>query len=100
MLRSEGNSKDAMKIYLISIGLNTILDPIFIYILGLGVSGAAYASLISMFIVTIVWAYWFFIKRITYVSIQVSQFRLEKNTFNDISHLGFPVFLPSFSVQL
>lgn len=92
LLRSEGNSKDAMKIMLISIGLNTILDPIFIYVLGFGVPGAAYASLISMLLVTIIWVYWFLVKRITYVSIGVSEFRLEKNIFRDILHLGLPVF--------
>ena len=93
LLRSEGDSKSAMKIMLMGIGLNTILDPIFIFLLDLGVSGAAYASLISMLLVTLIWVYWFFIKQMTYVSIRISEFRLDAGTFGDILHLGFPVFL-------
>ena len=42
--------------------LNIILDPIFIYTLGLGVKGAAIATLISSLFVIFVLFYWFYIK--------------------------------------
>ena len=55
VIRSEGNAKIAMYSMLISAGTNTILDPIFIFGLGMGVKGAAYATVISMMVLAI-WA--------------------------------------------
>ncbi len=49
-MRSEGNPKKAMFTMLIGAGANIILDPIFIGPLGLGVAGAAWATIISQFI--------------------------------------------------
>jgi len=50
LIRSEGNVKIAMYSMLISAGSNIILDPIFIFVFDMGVAGAAYATIISMFI--------------------------------------------------
>lgn len=44
---SLGNTKTALKISAVGIVINIILDPILIYILGWGVSGAAIATLIA-----------------------------------------------------
>lgn len=46
-IRGEGNPKVAMFTMLIGALLNIILDPIFIFMLGLGVKGAALATIIS-----------------------------------------------------
>lgn len=47
LVRAEGRSRRAMTIMLIGAGLNLILDPIFIYVLDMGVRGAAIATVIS-----------------------------------------------------
>ncbi len=47
ILTSMGKSDTALKINSVGVILNIILDPIFIFILDLGVTGAVYASLIS-----------------------------------------------------
>ena len=44
---SQGDTKTPMKIQISALFLNIILDPIFIYVLGLGVRGAAIATVIS-----------------------------------------------------
>ena len=49
-MRSEGNPKKAMYTMLIGAGANIVLDPIFIKPLGLGIAGAAWATIISQFI--------------------------------------------------
>lgn len=46
--RSEGNAKVAMNTMIIGAVLNIFLDPVFIVFLGLGVRGAAVATVISM----------------------------------------------------
>ncbi len=51
VLRSLGDAKRAMYVTLGGAILNAILDPIFIFVLGLGIEGAAIASAISRFAV-------------------------------------------------
>ena len=53
IIRSEGSVKTAMYSMLISAGTNLILDPIFIFGLGMGVKGAAWATVISMFVLCV-----------------------------------------------
>ncbi|MDD2303089.1 MAG: MATE family efflux transporter [Prolixibacteraceae bacterium] len=53
IIRSEGNAHTAMLSMLISAGTNLVLDPIFIFGFGMGVKGAAYATVISMIVLTI-----------------------------------------------
>ena len=54
-MRSSGNPKKAMALTIFTVVFNTILDPIFIFWLDMGISGAAWATVISqtvaMFIV-------------------------------------------------
>ncbi|MCC5910952.1 MAG: MATE family efflux transporter [Clostridiaceae bacterium] len=49
LIRSEGNAKAAMVSMIIGAGLNIILDPIFIFVLDLGMKGAALATVIAQF---------------------------------------------------
>lgn len=59
LIRAEGNAKIAMYSMLISAGVNIPLDAFFIGVLGWGVKGAAYATIISMMILS-VWVSWHF----------------------------------------
>ncbi len=52
IIRSEGSVKTAMYSMLISAGTNLVLDPIFIFGLGMGVKGAAWATVISMMVLS------------------------------------------------
>ncbi|WP_319503421.1 MATE family efflux transporter [uncultured Draconibacterium sp.] len=61
VIRSEGNARVAMVSMLISSATNIILDPIFIFGLDMGVKGAAYATVISMFVLML-WVLYHFIK--------------------------------------
>ena len=59
IIRSEGGAKPAMIAVLTSAILNIILTPIFIFILGLGIKGAAYATVIAQGI-SVVYQYIYF----------------------------------------
>lgn len=48
LMRAEGNAKRAMKAMLLGGAANIVLDPIFIFVLGLGIAGAAWATVLSM----------------------------------------------------
>lgn len=52
IIRAEGNARIAMFSMIISAGTNLILDPIFIFWLDMGVKGAAYATVISMMVLS------------------------------------------------
>ena len=78
ILRSEGDSKRAMKAMILGSVLNVVLDPIFIYPLGLGVAGAALATVVSYASSGLLMFYWFFIKKDTYVSFRFGSFKFDK----------------------
>lgn len=61
VIRSEGNARVAMTSMILSSVTNIILDPIFIFWLDMGVKGAAYATVISMFVL-MVWVLYHFLK--------------------------------------
>ena len=54
VLRAAGKPRHAMYATMFTVIMNTMLDPLFIYTLGLGISGAAYATILSQMIATIV----------------------------------------------
>jgi putative MATE family efflux protein len=90
ILRSEGDSKRAMQAMILGSGLNVILDPIFIYTLGLGVAGAALATVIGFASSGLLMFYWFFIRKDTYVSFKLSSFKFDKSIVMDIFRVGIP----------
>lgn len=98
VLRGEGNATKAM--YAMTVGslLNVVLDPIFIYSLGMGVKGAAYATVISILVSTAMISYWFFVKRDTYVNVNFKRFRLPAEVLRDILKVGIPASLAQISM--
>lgn len=49
LVRAEGNAKVSMFAMLIGTGLNILLDPLFIFVLDMGIAGAAWATILSQF---------------------------------------------------
>lgn len=47
VFRALGNSKTPVRFVLTAVILNTVLDPLFIYVFGWGIEGAAYATVLS-----------------------------------------------------
>ncbi|MFA5559990.1 MAG: MATE family efflux transporter, partial [Methanofastidiosum sp.] len=90
ILRGEGDAKRSM--YAMAFGsiLNIILDPIFIYPLKMGVPGAAWASIISLAVSSVIPFYWLFIKKNCYISITLSKFRFYRSVVIDILRVGIP----------
>jgi len=59
IVRSEGNAKIAMITMLVGAVLNTIMDPIFIFGLGMGIKGAALATVLSQLVTALFILYYF-----------------------------------------
>lgn len=90
ILRGEGDMKRAMYAIIVSVILNFILDPIFIYVLNLGSAGASLATITSSIGSAIVIMYWILIKKDTYVDVTFKEFKFESNIARDILKVGIP----------
>lgn len=95
VIRSEGNPKLAMTSILVSAVANIILDPIFIFWFDLGVQGAAYATIISMFLM-FVWVLRHFIQKKSEVTLHLNLMKPDKKTILSIVGIG----MAPFAMQL
>lgn len=89
LLRSEGKSKLAMIGLTIGGLLNIALDPLFIYTLNFGISGAAIATIISQFISFCILLSMFVFKKSI---IKLSPFMISKDfgVYFEVFKVGFP----------
>ncbi|MDY9923666.1 MATE family efflux transporter [Methanobacterium sp.] len=90
ILRAEGDVNRPMYAMAATSILNIILDPIFIYYFGWGVSGAAWATVLSSTIACIFMIYWLLIKRDTYVSFAKKDFKASWNVVKNILLVALP----------
>lgn len=90
ILVGEGDTKFPMSIAAMGTVLNIILDPIFIFTLGLGVAGAAWATAISQIIVFIIFVYMLFIKEHSYITFRMKDFKPSYYIVKDIIKVGLP----------
>ena len=88
-LRAEGKSKESMAGQLAGGLLNIVLDPLFIYTLGMGIRGAGAATALSQ---VMVWAalLWFYVRGKTSVRISVRQVARTPRMVKLIFTTGFP----------
>lgn len=93
ILVGEGDTKFPMAIAAFGTVLNIILDPIFIFSLGMGVAGAAWATAISQFIVFIIFIYMLFVKEHFYVRFRFRDFSPSSFIIKDIIKVGLPASL-------
>lgn len=95
VIRSEGNARIAMISMILSAGTNLILDPIFIFGFGMGVKGAAYATVISM-IVLAVWVLLHFKGKRSVIKLKSENLRIDRNIVKEIVGIG----MAPFSMQI
>jgi len=100
ILRAEGDVKRAMYAMLFGAILNMILDPFFIYTFGMGVAGAAYATVLSMSITAVILIYWLFFRRNTYVTFKFRSFKFKKEILRDIFRVGLPASVQQLSMSI
>ena len=97
IIRGEGNPKTAMKMSMIGCGLNIILDPLFIFTMNMGITGAALATVISNVIVAGMQIYHFIGSKERRISLKVKYLKLEKNIIKEISNIGIAPFIMQMS---
>ena len=87
LIRAEGKIKEAMMHSISAALLNIILNPIFIGYFEMGVAGAAWATVISMGVFTIIEISYFYRKKTNY-AINLKKYSLEKKMVSPILKIG------------
>ena len=95
VMRATGYPRKAMVTMLIGAVLNTILDPIFIFWLDLGIKGAAYASVISM-AASALFVMRHFVSKDSLLHFNANYFKLDMQVVRYIVTIG----VSPFSMQL
>ncbi len=98
-IRAEGNPKIAMLTMLIGAVLNTILDPIFIFVFNWGMRGAALATIISQ-AVSAAWVLYHFLGGRSTLKIRIKNMKLQMSTIYKIVALGAAPFAMQMAAGL
>ena len=98
-IRSDGHPKTSMMVQITGAALNIILDPIFIFVLDLGVAGAAWVTVISQFI-SLVFVICYFNSKWTRLRFRIKYMRLEAGLTGKILAIGFAPFIMQFAMSL
>lgn len=89
---SQGQSRTAMLAVLIGAATNIILDPVFIFVLGMGVKGAAVATVISQ-ILSAVWTVGFLISSKSSLTIKLKAMIPDFRVIGSVLALGISPFI-------
>lgn len=98
-IESQGFAKTGMLTVVIGAILNLVLDPLFIFGLGLGVQGAAAATILSQF-VSAVWVLCFLCGRRAILRLNLPSLRLRRELVKRILALGLSGFTMSVTNSL
>ena len=90
IFRSEGDMRRATIAIAVTAIMNIILDPVFIYVLNLGISGAAWATIISATLSCVVMSYWMWGKKDLYLDLSLENFNFSRSLMLDILQVAIP----------
>ena len=98
-IRGEGNAKYSMHALNLGAFINVILDPIFIFYLDLGVSGAAIATGLSQFISTL-FLLKFYLSKNSIIKFKIKEINFKIKMFKELLKIGFPSFIRQLLVSI
>ena len=95
IFRSEGDMRRATIAIAVTAIMNIILDPVFIYVLNFGISGAAWATVISATLSCLVMSYWIWGKKDLYLDLSLKNFNYQTQMITDNLQVAIPSTLES-----
>ena len=96
IFRSQGEIKRASYPLMFTAIINMVLDPIFIYLIGWGIAGAATATVISGALPMFLMMYWMFVKRDSFLNVRMKDYKRNLRIYKDILVVGIPASLEQF----
>jgi len=92
MLRSTGNPQKAMYAMLISVLINVVLNPLFIFVFKWGIQGSAFATVISQTLM-LIWQINIFSNKKHFIHLKKGTFRLQRKIVVDSMAIGLSPFM-------
>ncbi len=92
MLRATGNPKKSMYATIFTVIINVILAPLFIFVFGWGIRGAALATVTAQ-TTMLIWQIRHFSNKENYIHLQKESFRLKRKIVLDSLSIGMAPFL-------
>ncbi len=99
LLRATGYPKKSMYATIFTVIINAILTPVFIYVFGLGIQGAALATIISQLLM-LTWQIRIFSNKKQIVHLQKGTFRLVRKIVTDSLSIGLAPFLMNAAMSI
>ena len=98
IIRADGGPKYAMFSMVLGAIINTVFDPIFIFVFHMGVRGAAIATVmgqVASFVVSVV-----YMPRFKTLRLNLSAFRLRRRTCLNVAVFGISSFITQFAITI
>ena len=92
VLRAAGKPRQAMYATMFTVVMNTLLDPLFIYVFDMGIQGAAFATILSQ-MMALTWQMKLFTDRRELLHLQRGTFGLDGRLVRNIIAIGMSPFL-------
>lgn len=99
LIRAEGSPKISMYTMLLGAILNTILDPIFIFVFKMGVKGAAIATIISQ-IAAAIWVLSYYFGKRSNLRLKKINMKLDINIIKTIISIGMAPFAMQIAASI
>jgi len=99
IVRAEGRATFAMITMVIGIGMNIVLDPIFIFGFKMGIKGAAIATVIAQFTSFVILMV-FFLSGRSALELKPRHLKFRVSVLGEILKLGLPMFVHQFGASI
>ncbi|MDI3504766.1 MAG: multidrug efflux pump [Candidatus Cloacimonadota bacterium] len=99
LLRAEGAAKESMIGLFIGTGMNILLDPLFIFVFDMGVTGAAVATVLGNGCGLLYYAL-FYIRKKSLVTLTFKHLRLRWQCYKEILKIGIPASLSQIMLSV
>lgn len=100
ILSGEGDTITPIRFQIAGTLLNVALDPIFIFTLNLGIRGAALATILSQFIVMVLFLNYLFKRKQSYIHFRFSEFHFSFTLLKEIFRIGIPASMAMIIMSL
>ena len=91
VLRSAGHPQKAMAATILTVVINTLLDPLFIYTFHMGIKGAAVATVLAQ-VISLCWLIWIFCNKNELLHFRRGIYRLKRILVENIIGIGLAPF--------
>ncbi len=99
LIRAEGNTKYSLYIWLYPVLVNLVFDPIFIFVFGLGVKGAAIATVMAQIVSFGMSIYYFFFSKRDSYFIRKRHFKPNYKIIVEVISIGLPTLISQISTS-